>query len=276
MVSVDVEKCIGCGSCAADCPAQSIRVRDGKALPGKLCLECGHCTALCKQRAVALLGEYEESEVIEYDDPKRFEIEPERLLRFVKFRRSTRRFTGEPVDDRDIAKIIEMGRYTQTGANTQMLRYIVLTRDTLREIAPIALKTLAELDVKRVDTKALRVPPAYLNFQPVWAMWYAAYKKRGKDLLFFGAPHALLVVGRTSNELDGALNAGHMELMVNALGLGACMMGFGTLAFAMSPELQRRVGIQEGESVLLMMIFGHPKVKYLRTVNRKRARYEKI
>lgn len=276
MVGVDVEKCIGCGSCAADCPAQSIRVRDGKAVPGRLCLECGHCTALCKQRAVKLQGDYDESEVIEYDDPKKFEIEPERLLHFVKFRRSTRQFTDEPVDDRDIAKIIEMGRYTQTGANTQHLRYIVLTRDTLRGITPIALKTLAELDVERVDKKALRVPPTYLNFQPVWAMWYEAYRKKGRDLLFFNAPHALLVVGRTANELDGALNAGHMELMVNALGLGACMMGFGTLAFAMSPELQRRVGIGEDESVLIIMIFGHPKVKYLRTVNRKKARYEKI
>jgi len=67
-----------------------------------------------------------------------------------------------------------------------------------------------------------------------------------------------------------------MELMVNALGLGACMMGFGTLAFDISQELRERVGIQEGEAVIIMMVFGHPKVKYLRTVNRKKVRYTKI
>ena len=72
MVNVDVKKCIGCGSCAADCPIQSIRVKDGKAVPGQLCLECGHCTALCKQKAVTLLGDYDPSEVLEYDDPKKF------------------------------------------------------------------------------------------------------------------------------------------------------------------------------------------------------------
>ena len=276
MVTVDVKKCIGCGSCAADCPIQSIRVKDGKAVPGQLCLECGHCTALCKQKAVTLLGDYDPSEVLEYKYPKKFQIAPDRLLNFVKYRRSTRQFTDEPVSDEDIAKIMEMGRYTQTGANMQLLRYIVLTRDTLQEITPVALKTLAELNVNNVDKKAMRLPYPYLDFQPVWAKWHEVYQKKKRDLLFYDAPNALLVVSHTWNGLDGCFNAGHLELMINALGLGGCMMGFGTLAFDMSPELKKRVGIQEGESVILMMVFGHPRVKYLRTVNRKKVRYEKI
>jgi len=276
MINIDIEKCNGCGLCVTDCPAQSIRLKDGKAYPGGMCLECGHCAALCAPKAVSLPGDYDPSEILEYDDPKQFEIEPNRLLNFVKYRRSVRQFTDEAVSDADIAKIIEMGRYTQTGANMQWLRYIVLTKDTLREIAPIALRTLAELDVSKVDQKALRVPHPYLQFQPVWVKWHEVYQKKGRDLLFFNAPNALLVVSQTGNDLDGALNAGHMELMINALGLGACFMGFGTLAFDMSNELKQRVGIQPGESVILMMIFGHPKIKYLRTVNRKKARYEKI
>ncbi|MFZ2417795.1 MAG: hypothetical protein WAW22_04695, partial [Smithellaceae bacterium] len=149
-------------------------------------------------------------------------------------------------------------------------------KDTLREITPMALKTLAELDVKSVDKKAMRVPYQYLDFQAIWVNWYAFYQKKQRDLLFHGAPNALLVVSRTCNEVDGCFNAGHLELMINALGLGACLMGFGTFAFDQSPELKQRVGIQQGESVIFMMVFGHPKVKYLRTVNRKKVRYEKI
>jgi nitroreductase/NAD-dependent dihydropyrimidine dehydrogenase PreA subunit len=275
MVKVDVEKCIGCGTCAADCNIFSIRVVDGKAVPGKWCLECGHCTAVCKQKAVTLLGDYDLSEVLEYD-PKMFEITPDRLLNFVKFRRSIRQFTETPVDDAAIAKILEMGRYTQTGANIQPLRYVVLTRETLQEMTPIALKALAELDVKGVDKKAMRVPYQYLDFQSTWIRWQQVYQKTKKDLLFHGAPNALLVVSRTCNELDGCFNAGHLELMMNALGLGACMMGFGTFAFDQSPELKQKAGIAEGESVILMMVFGHPKVTYLRTVNRKKVRFEKI
>ncbi len=276
MINVDLEKCIGCGTCKADCPAANITIKEGKAVHGRFCLECGHCTAVCPQKAVEFSGDYDPAEVLEYDDPKKFTLDPERFLDFVKFRRSIRQYTDEPVSDADIARILEMGRYTQTGANMQPLRYIVLTKETLREITPIALKTLAELDVKSVDKKAMRVPYQYLDFQSIWLNWYAAYQKNGRDLIFHGAPHALLVVSRSCNELDGCFNAGHLELMINALGLGACLMGFGTFAFAVSPELRQRVGIREGESVILMMVFGHPKVKYLRTVNRKKVKYEKI
>jgi len=276
MIQVDLEKCIGCGTCKADCPAANIAVKEGKAVPGQWCLECGHCTAVCPQKAVMLIGDYDPAEVLEYDDPQQFAIAPELLLNFVKFRRSVRQFTDEPVNDADIAKIAEMGRYTQTGANAQALRYIVLTKDTLREITPIALKTLAELDVKGVDRKAMRMPYQYLDFQSIWVNWHSVYQKKQRDLLFHGAPNALLIVSRTCNEVDGCFNAGHLEMMINALGLGACLMGFGTFAFAVSPELRQRVGIQEGESVIFMIVFGHPKVKYLRTVNRKRVRCEKI
>jgi len=276
MLKVDLEKCIGCGTCKSDCPTANIAIKDGKAVHGKWCLECGHCTAVCPQKAVTLAGDYDPAEILEYDDPKKFAVRPDQLLNFVKFRRSVRQYTDEPVSDADIAKILETGRYTQTGANTQTLRYIVLTKDTLREITPMALKTLAELDVKSVDKKAMRVPYQYLDFQAIWVNWYAFYQKKQRDLLFHGAPNALLIVSRTCNEVDGCFNAGHLELMINALGLGACMMGFGTFAFDQSPELKQRVGIQEGESVIFMMVFGHPKVKYLRTVNRKKVRYEKI
>jgi nitroreductase/NAD-dependent dihydropyrimidine dehydrogenase PreA subunit len=276
MIKVDLEKCIGCGTCKSDCPTANIAIKDGKAVHGKWCLECGHCTAVCPHKAVTLSGDYDPAEILECDDPKKFAVRPEQLLNFVKFRRSVRQYTDEPVSDADIAKILEMGRYTQTGANTQTLRYIVLTKDTLREITPMALKTLAELDVKSVDKKAMRVPYQYLDFQAIWVNWYAFYQKKQRDLLFHGAPNALLVVSRTCNEVDGCFNAGHLELMINALGLGACLMGFGTFAFDQSPELKQRVRIQQGESVIFMMVFGHPKVKYLRTVNRKKVRYEKI
>lgn len=275
MIKVDISKCIGCGTCVADCNVFSITLKDGKAVPGEVCLECGHCTAVCPQKAVDLVGDYDLSEIIEYDQNS-FDITPDRLLNFIKLRRSIRQFTDECVNDEDIDKIIQAGRFTQKGANMNSLRYIVLTKDTLREIMPIALKTLAELDIEKQDRKGMRVPHWYLDFNHVWKRWYQIYQATKKDLLFHNAPNALLVVGRTGNEVDGCFNIGHIELMINALGLGACFMGFGTYAFAVSEELRNKIGIKNDESVIFTLVFGHPNVKYLRTVNRRRADYQKI
>lgn len=276
MIEVDIEKCIGCGACAADCPAANITIRDAKAVHGKWCIVCGHCTAVCPTGAARPAQNHDLSEILEYDEPVKFQIEPERLLNFVKFRRSVRQYTDEPVSDTDIARIVEMGRYTQTGANTQLLRYIVLSPETLREITPVALEALAGLDVKSVDREKMRMPHQYLDYQHIWRNWWKVYQSKKKDLLFHAAPHALLIVSRTGNEVDGCFNAGHLELMINSLGLGACMMGFGTFAFAVSPGLRDRVGLKEDESVIFMMVFGHPQVKYLRTVARRPSRWEKI
>jgi hypothetical protein len=100
----------------------------------------------------------------------------------------------------------------------------------------------------------------------------------GRDFNHDGYPirMAEMLATLEGNELDGCFKIGHMELMINALGLGACLMGFGTFAFAMSQELKQRVGIQEGESVIFTLVFGHPHVRYLRTVNRKKVKFGKI
>lgn len=49
MVSVDGERCVGCGICEQVCPADVFKVIDGKASVGKAedCLHCGNCEVSC-------------------------------------------------------------------------------------------------------------------------------------------------------------------------------------------------------------------------------------
>lgn len=53
-------------------------------------------------------------------------MDADRLFGFMHYRRSVRQFTDKTVEREKLERIMEAGRYSPTGANTQTVRYIVL------------------------------------------------------------------------------------------------------------------------------------------------------
>lgn len=52
---VNLDRCIGCGTCAKWCPAKAIKIVRGKAVIDlKKCIGCGECTVSCPQGAIAI------------------------------------------------------------------------------------------------------------------------------------------------------------------------------------------------------------------------------
>lgn len=264
MILINKEKCISCGRCVKDCISSNIELVDGKAnVKRDQCLMCGHCIAICPQNAFTT-DDYPMDDVKEYDQNE-FTIEPERLLDFIQFRRSVRKFKMEPVEEDKLLKIIEAGRFTATGSNRQDVSYVVV-RDNLPKIRTLALEKISELALQQEQQN-----PALAGFAKNWTTMRDSDKELpGKnDGLFYNAPVVLMLV--SESPVDAALAASNMELMAVAQGLGMFYCGFFVRAAQGNQEIKSLLGLSDTQEVKVCLVLGKPDVTYRRTVPRKVA-----
>ncbi|MDU2827782.1 MAG: nitroreductase family protein, partial [Clostridium perfringens] len=212
MMNVDTSKCIGCTLCMQDCIVSDIEMVDGKAhIKNESCIECGHCIAICPKEAVSD-SDYDMSKIQEYKKES-FDIDSDRLLNFIKFRRSTRLFQNKDVEEEKLEKIIEAGRFTQTGSNLQNVSYVVV-KDKIQELRKIVLETLKSLGETLLNKET--TPENIKRYCYMWIKMYNDFLEdpNGEDKLFFKAP-ALIIV-KSESTVNASLAASNMELMTNA------------------------------------------------------------
>ena len=266
MMNVDVNKCIGCTKCVHDCIVNDIEMVDGKAhVKNETCIKCGHCIAVCPKNAVST-DEYNMDEVKDYDK-ETFEIDSDNLLNFIKFRRSVRKFKSQDVENEKLLKIIEAGRFTQTGTNAQDVKFIVV-KDKIQELRKLVLEALNATAKVMLGNESMKAYHKYAN------MFVDMYKKflenpNGEDRLFFKAP--ALIITTAKYTVNAGLASSNMELMTNALGLGTFFSGFLAKAAETDPRINEFLGIAKDETLVTCMVIGYPNIKYFRTVPRREA-----
>lgn len=253
-VIINENLCIGCGKCVRDCVSEKLSLVNGKAqYKAEKCILCGHCYAICPTNAVTLTryGETAEEKVSSYDI-----IDSDSLLKFMKSRRSIRRFTDEKVSDEDIAKIIEAGRYCPTGTNAQDFSFTVIT-DSLAEL---------EKDAVGLFKKAQKIGgklSAYIRNSTI------------DDHFFFkGAPLVIVVNGK--GKTSPCLASSYMELMAESLGLGVLYSGFFIAAAKLMPKISKKLRIPDGQDPVTCLVIGHPDVNYERIPPRNEAVVNRI
>ncbi|WP_099189581.1 nitroreductase family protein [Tepidibacter mesophilus] len=268
MIKVDSGKCIGCMQCVKDCFPNDIQMINGKAKVNNItCIKCGHCIAVCPKGAVST-DEYNMKDVKDYNKEE-FTVDADNLLNLIKFRRSVRQFTNKEVEEEKITKIIESGRFTQTGINLQDVSYIVV-REGLDELKSLTFQTLSNVGKNLLDNLTPETMP-FKKYGQMWIKMYEEYKKNPieNDKLFFNAPAVIIVTA--NSPLNGALASSNMELMTNALGLGTFFSGFFVKAAEENKKIMDLLGVKDGKKIVTCMVIGYPNVKYLRTVPRKKA-----
>jgi nitroreductase/NAD-dependent dihydropyrimidine dehydrogenase PreA subunit len=256
MVTIDNNKCSGCGLCAEDCVFGSLKLAEHKAVLDGACIRCGHCVAVCPEGAVSL-PEYDMGDVEEFDDS--FTLEANSLLRAIKFRRSIRRFTGQKVERDKLLKVVQAGRYTATGSNAQNCTFIVVQDEleTLKEMIWRGLEPAlaADNNLRPELTTALR---GFVGLR----------ETTGTDFLFRNAPAVVYIAA--DSPIDAGLAAQNMELMAVAQGLGVLYNGFVAILTSMNEPARDWLNGRK-KPIAVAMLLGYPNVQYQRTAPRKPA-----
>lgn len=258
MITINQEQCIGCGACIKDCPGNALTLTEGKASSIRDCIHCGHCVAICPVKAVSI-PEYDMEDVEEYEK-ETFSVSPTHLLHAIKFRRSIRNFTQEPLSRETLTHILNAGRYTATAKNMQDCRFIVV-QEQLEE-----LKSLVWQELPSILEKLEAENSPY--FRP-FRYFYKLYQRDSSVNQFFFNCTAFLVIA-SSHPLDGGLAAANIENMAVAEGAGVLYSGYLQNLIIQSPVLQKWLGIEE-KQIACCMLLGYPNVTYKRTAPRKKA-----
>lgn len=258
---VDEARCIQCGECVADCPAE-VLVMDGypQLVNEAGCYRCQHCLAVCPTAAVSILGRNpDESCPLAGNLP-----EPLALATLIKGRRSVRRYTGKDLDESLIDELLETACHAPTGINNQgVLFTVVRTGEVMARLREEVMTGLAARQA------AGALPEGFVGQYLGAAL--KRWREEGKDIIFRGAPH-LLITSAPQNApcpvQDAHIALATFQLLAHARGVGTVWDGMCMMALAVCPELVARLGIPAEHLIGYAMVFGEPAAEYHRTVQR--------
>lgn len=143
------------------------------------------------------------------------------ILDVIRTRRSIRRYTGDPVSEEDINRILEAGRWAPSASNNQPWKFIVLRSPEVRK------KLAATLAWGKFLSQAV-----------------------------LGIAVVIDEAASTDAVEDGAAATQNMLLESHSLGLGACWIG--TYGSPHEASARKVLNVPEDERLLSVIAIGRP------------------
>lgn len=258
--SINEDTCTKCGQCAADCPARIITLEEGypaiAAEKEASCYRCQHCLALCPTGSLSILGRRPEDSVPlagSLPAPAQMEV-------LIKGRRSVRNYRQENLDAGLLRQLLEVACHAPSGFNARQVRFTVV--DDREKLAQLRDEMIAGLS-RLVREGSL---PEGAEFV---AHFIKQWEADGKDFIFRGAPHLLVVSAPksvVSPVQDCLIALSYFEVYAQTQGVGTVWGGLAKATINdLLPEFRERLGIPEDHVIGYAMAFGKPAVQYART-----------
>jgi ferredoxin len=293
-ITIDREKCNGCGLCVEVCSDAVIELIDGKAVATHKdsvfgCIGCGQCMAVCPEGAISVTGRFlspddifplaDKSEMASYDS----------LLKLYQHRRSIRDYKDKPVEQELVDQILQAAVTAPSGIPPTDVSVMVLNgKDKVFQFSNDYCEYLESLKwmVSPLGLIFMRMfygkenGDMFRDFIKPLINSYTGSMKEGRNLVMYDAPLAFYFYGSPyADPADPIIACTYAMHAAESLGLGTCMLG------AIHPFIQsgkaakkfrEKQGIRWKSREGLFLIVGYPKFKYQRGIRRTFANVDNL
>ncbi len=286
-IIIDPELCTGCGACLAVCPLGTLTLAEGKArATGPRTLLCGHCQAACPTGAITVRGLDPQLFAFETFETDEVWLPPGRadlpgLVRLMRSRRSCRTFAEKSVDPARLRDLARIGASAPSGTNSQCWTFgLIPERSGMLALGRAVAGFFTRLN-RQAANPVLRTLLACLGRRELATYYHEHYRSvaaalkeftdSGRDLLFHGAPAAIVVAerpGASTPVEDSLLASQNILLAAHAMGLGTCLIGYAVAAMSRDKSIQTAIGIPAEEAVHAVIVLGWPAESYRRPAGR--------
>ena len=286
-ITIDVENCTKCKECVKDCVANLFYIdQDLLHLVDSFedyCIECGHCEAVCPVNVIQL--KYREEGELERSSINEGVSTYNSFLNLVLNRRSIRRFKEKPIPKDLIEKLLNIGKYSPTGSNSENVYYTVVQDKAI--VAAIS-KHITSKMIK--FAYALEDPQgrAFLKKSMSEEEYNQAVEnlpktkrileriEQGIDFWCWNGELIIIHGDKTVGGIttNGSLAAAHIMLAAETLGLGTCSLGYLTYFINESQTIRELLKIPTNHIVGYSLTMGYPDVRYKRIPARKPSRIQ--
>jgi ferredoxin len=287
-ITIDSEKCNGCGICVNVCKDFSL-VLDGKkvklsdtALFG--CIGCGHCVAVCAREAISVTGRTLAAS--DYQPLQHSQLHYDSLYKMVLNRRSIRDFHDQPVPQEIVDKIIQFASTAPMGIPPSDVGVLIIEgKEKVKQFAFDFVDLLSGMQfmvspyvmplmrpfMKRDDYKMMG------EFVRPLVNIFVKGRKEGKDYVLYEAPLVMMFYGKLSDPADPYIAATYATLAAESMGIGSCMIGsIGPFLKHTGKAFKKKYNIPQNLRDSLFVIMGYPKYKFRKTIKRSFASVDRI
>ncbi|MBF0211339.1 MAG: nitroreductase family protein [Desulfamplus sp.] len=258
LITVDKDRCLKDGICAAECPSLIINLKDG--VPDifkgaeKFCINCGHCVAVCPTAALSHKN-LSPDDCLEINQS--FLPEPTKMEHFLRSRRSIRSYKKKQVSKEILEQVISIASHAPSGHNRQPVKWhVIYERQELDELCNHVIDWMKWMIQNKPEVaKKLELALQIRNYES------------GVDVITRGAPHLIIAHGNKedfSAPTASTIAMTWLELALPPFGLGGCWCGYFNAAATFWQPLQAALAFPEKSLSYGVMMVGFPKYQYHR------------